>query len=129
RISNDKRNRFKIPLGTLLPYFEEDSRHAYVIIPGFYKKEVRTEQATHVSYTFSDAEKRTASNVFQLIDDIINWLKKTIYEFQQNPPANANAAVTYILTDAGFQDILKELSRYADLDVFLNLMIGVSGDP
>jgi len=129
RNHKDKQSQFKIPLGTLLPYFEEDSNHAYVIIPGFYKKEVRTGHTTQGTYTFSDSEKRTASNVFQLLDDITNWFKKILFEFQQNPTTDIEAAVKYIITDATFQDLLKELSRYADLDIFLNLLVGVSGDP
>ncbi len=125
--NRDKRNQFKIPLGTLLPYFEEDSNHAYVIIPGFYKKEMDAGEFVE-TYTLNDSEKRTASNVFQLMDDITNWFKKISFEFQQNPPVNSDAAIKYILTDAAFQDILKELSRYAEMDVFLNLLIGKSDD-
>jgi 5-hydroxyisourate hydrolase-like protein (transthyretin family) len=120
-----KDRQFKIPLGTLLPYFKEDSKHAYVIIPGFYNK-VDNEGA---AYTLNDAEKRTASNVFQLLDDIQNWFKKIISQFQQNPPTSIQVAVQIILTDSDFQDILKELSCYADLDIILNLFIGLSGDP
>jgi len=123
-----KRNQFKIPLGTLLPYFEEDSNHAYVIIPGFYKKVMDSGEFVE-TYTLNDAEKRTASDAFQLLDDIINWYKKIKFEFTQNPPVDTTAAVKYILTDDAFQDILKELSKYADLDIFLNLLVGVSGDP
>jgi len=123
----DKRHQFKIPLGTLLPYFEEDSNHAYVIIPGFYKKIMDAGEFVE-TYTLNDSEKRTASNVFQLMEDITNWFKKVTFEFQQNPPADTDAAVKYILTDAAFQDILKELCKYADMDVFLNLLIGKSGD-
>jgi 5-hydroxyisourate hydrolase-like protein (transthyretin family) len=129
RNHKDKQSQFKIPLGTLLPYFEEDSNHAYVIIPGFYKKEVRTGHTTQGTYTFFDSEKRTASNVFQLLDDITNWFKKISFEFQQNPPTDIQAALQIILTDSSFQNILKELSRYADLDIFLNLLVGFSGDP
>jgi hypothetical protein len=120
--------QFKIPLGTLLPYFEEDSNHAYVIIPGFYKKVMDSGEFVE-TYTLNDADKRTASNVFQLLDDITNWFKKIAFEFQKNPPADIQDAVRIILTDPDFQNILKELSKYADLDIFLNLLVGVSGDP
>lgn len=119
--------RIEIPLGTLLPYFEEDSYHAYVIIPGFYKKAMDKGEFVE-TYSLNDSEKRTASNVFQLLDDITNWFKKITYEFQQNPPADTQAAVQTILTDFDFQNILKELSKYADLDIFLNLLIGQSGN-
>jgi hypothetical protein len=126
--NKDKRIQFKLPLGTLLPYFDEDSKHAYVIIPGFYQR-VNNPGEFIETYTLNDSEKRTASNVFQLLDDITNWFKKISFHFQQNPPADSQSAVQIILTDSSFQDILKELSKYADLDVFINLLIGVSGDP
>ena len=125
--NRDKRNRFKFPLGTLLPYFEEDSNHAYVIIPGFYNKVMDSGEFVE-TYTLNDSEKRTASNVFQLLEDISNWFKTISFEFKTNPPADIPTAVKIILTDSGFQDLLKELSKYADLDIFLNLLVGVSGD-
>lgn len=123
-----KNRHYKFPLGTLLPYFKEDSNHAYVIIPGFYNKIMDSGEFVE-TFTLNDSEKRTASNVFQLMDDIINWFKKITFEFQQNPPADIQAAVQIILSDSDFQDILKELSKYADLDLFLNLLVGVSDDP
>ena len=54
---------FKWPLGTFLPYFMEDSKHAYVIIPGAY--------ASQVDQTTGEREftlKRTASNFFDTLD-------------------------------------------------------------
>jgi 5-hydroxyisourate hydrolase-like protein (transthyretin family) len=125
--NKDKRPQIKFPLGTLLPYFKEDSNHAYVIIPGFYKKVMDNGEFVE-TYSLNDSEKRTASTVFQLMDDITNWFKKISFEFQANPPADMQTAVRIILTDSAFQDILKELSKYADLDIFLNLLVGVSGD-
>lgn len=126
--TDNRKLNWKIPQGTLLPYFKEDSNHAYVIIPGFYKKVMDSGEFTE-TFTLNDSEKRTAYNVFRLMDDIANWFKKISFEFQQNPPTDVLAAVKIILTDSDFQDILKELSKYSDLDVFLNLLIGVSGDP
>ena len=121
------RSGLKIPLGTLLPYFMEDSKHSYVIIPGFYKKvEAEGDPKTH---TLNDNEKRTASDIFQLMDDIVSWFKKIQFEFQKNSPESMQAAIQRILTDSDFQDILKELSKYANLDIILNLLIGKIGDP
>lgn len=117
----------KIPQGTMLPYFDEDSNNAYVIIPGFYKKIINSGDIAQ-TYTLIDTEKRTASNVFQLIDDCINWFKKISAEFEETP-VDFETGFQIILKDAGFQDILKELSKYADLDIVLNLLIGESGDP
>lgn len=118
--------RFKIPLGTMLPYFKENSRQAYVIIPGFYKKD-NERVSTLNGLNFTDVEKRTASNIFQLIDDIINWFKKISADFQSNPPADITEAIQRILTDSDFQSILEELTKYMDLDFILNWMIGKGG--
>ncbi|NMH88793.1 Tc toxin subunit A-related protein [Flavivirga algicola] len=121
------RNRLKIPLGTLLPYFDEDSEHAYVVIPGFYKK-VQNGIGTANTHTLTDEEKRTASDVFQLLEDIMNWIKKITHEFNTNPPADAQAAVDMIITDPDFQDILKEISKYEALDFMFNFLIGKTGN-
>ena len=53
----------KIPLGTLLPYFIEDSDHAYVIMPGFYSRRIREQRDSRI--------QRTASDVLDLIEKII----------------------------------------------------------
>jgi hypothetical protein len=126
--SGDKQGRFKIPLGTMLPYFKEDSDHAYVIIPGFYKNET-TSTGLLETYTLTDSDKRTASDVFQLMDDIRNWFEKIKSEFETNPPANSGDAINAILIEASFQDILKELSMYADFDLLFTVLVGVSDDP
>ena len=113
----------KLPLGTLLPYFMEDSWHAYVIIPGFYKQEFSRGEFPDV-IGLNDDEKRTASNVFQLIDDIINWIKKMMQEFTTNPPAYPSEIIQRIIADADFQAIITEMSRYKGLQPLLQLMIG-----
>lgn len=127
--SVQKRYGFKLPLGTLLPYFKEDSNHSYVIIPGFYKKgeEVSIPGAASIRQ-LNDSEKRTASDVFQLIEDIENWFKKITAEFKENPPADNNAAIQLIINDADFQNILIEVSKYEILDFVFNLLIGNTGD-
>lgn len=118
---------FKIPLGTLLPYFMEDSDHAYVIIPGFYKKR-GIKGSSDASYSLNDEEKRTASDVFLLLEEIVNWFKKITQEFQTNPPVDIEIAIDTIITDPDFQDILKEISKYQALDFILNLLIGKTGN-
>ena len=117
----------KIPFGTLLPYFMEDSWHAYVIIPGFYNKEYSGGEFPSV-IGLNDEEKRTASDIFELIDDIINWLKKILLEFTTNPPANADAAINTILTDAKFQEIIQDMSIYDALRPLLQMLSGKTGN-
>jgi hypothetical protein len=53
---------FKWPVGTFLPYFMEDSKHAYVIIPGAYESEI-DETTGESAFTL----KRTASNFFDTL--------------------------------------------------------------
>ncbi|TAK64589.1 MAG: hypothetical protein EPO24_03185, partial [Bacteroidetes bacterium] len=110
---------FVIPKGTLLPYFMEDSSHAYVIIPGFYKL---------ANTQFDDSEKRTVSDVFLLIEEIKNWFKKMIYEFQINPSADRQAIINTIIRDPGFQEILEKIAKYEALDFILNFIIGKTGN-
>ncbi len=116
----NERVQFKIPLGTLLPYFKEDSNHAYVIIPGFYK----VEGSYKKNHTLSDGEKRTAFNVFTLLEAIGKWFKKMMLDFTANPPANQEEGIQRIIADTEFQDILAEMSYYEMFDPLLNLFIG-----
>ena len=122
-----QRRGLKIPFGTLLPYFMEDSWHAYVIIPGFYNQEYSGGEFPSV-VGLNDDEKRTASNVFQLIDDIINWIKKLWAAFQTTPPPNAQTAIDIIIADPDFQAIIQELSRYKALQPLLQMVIGKTGN-
>ena len=57
----DRHRGIKIPMGTLLPYFMEDSDHAYVITPGLYTRPDRDRPEATV--------QRTASDVLSLIED------------------------------------------------------------
>lgn len=96
----------KLPLGTLLPYFMEDSRHAYVIVPGLYGTQAQ-EGATPVLV------QRTGSNVLQLIQDIVALATKYIAIYAANP--DADALVSQLVADVDYQKILAELEVYATL--------------
>ena len=99
----------KLPLGTLLPYFKEDSNHAYVIIPGFYKREKEQETADSV------VVNRTGSNVIQLIEDIIALFKKYMAIYAENPGQDINALIQKLVADNEYQQIVAELKVYASL--------------
>lgn len=103
----NERRFFKIPLGTLLPYFKEDSKHAYVIIPGFYKtkRDENSNKETNV--------QRTGSDVMQLIEDIIALFKKYMAKYAANP--DINALLQELVADNDYQEIVEELKVYADL--------------
>lgn len=93
----------KIPLGTLLPYFKEDSIHAYVIIPGFYNIE-KDENSGDEVYV-----KRTGSDVMQLIEDVAAFIKKIVL-YQSDPTEDKTKE---LLDD--FQKIVDELKVYGGL--------------
>ncbi|OPX85500.1 MAG: hypothetical protein A4E53_03494 [Pelotomaculum sp. PtaB.Bin104] len=109
----------KIPLGTLLPYFMEDSSHAYVIIPGFYEKKrkfIRPDREVKENVIFTglstnevDPVKRSGSDVMQLIEDIIALIKGFV-KYQAAPDPEQ---LTELIDD--FQKIVAELKVYGGL--------------
>lgn len=99
----------KLPLGTLLPYFKEDSNHAYVIIPGFYEREREQETADSV------VVNRTGSHVMHLIEDIIALFNKYIAKYKADPGQDINALIQELVADNDYQQIVNELKVYASL--------------
>ncbi len=99
----------KIPLGTLLPYFMEDSSHAYVIIPGFYKK------TKEIGLGEAVLEKRTGSDVLQLIEDLIDLALKYIQKYQEDPAHDIEALKAELVADEDFQDIKKRIIEFIGL--------------
>ena len=103
---NDRRF-IKIPLGTLLPYFKEDSKHAYVIVPGFYKTE-RSENSDEEVFV-----QRTGSNVMQLLEDIVALFNKYMAKYAENP--DITALLQELVADPDYQKIVDEIHVYAGL--------------
>lgn len=93
----------KISRGFLLPYFMEDSDHAYVVLPGFY----RTDRIPNGTVLV----KKTASDVFQLINDVKIW----ITSYRAKPPMSQEEWALWI---AEFHRIA------ADLQVYRGLLYG-----
>ena len=93
----------KIPLGTLLPYFMEDSDHAYVIIPGFYKTNKNSNTGEPIYL------QRTGSNILQLIEDINALLIKYMALYGTNP--NIQALIQKLIQDPEYQRIIAELKE------------------
>lgn len=112
---HDGYRSFKIPLGTLLPYFMEDSSHAYVITPGFYQRRSRTERAESFTTGASDSVsiQRTGSDVLQLIEDIIALFNKYMAKLKAGQaPASV---IQELLADEDYHDVVEELQLYATL--------------
>jgi hypothetical protein len=99
----DRQRTFKLPLGTLLPYFMEDSSHAYTIIPGLYREDKDPETGEPVFV------KRTGSDIMQLIEDIIALAIKYLKIFQANPGQDINQFWENLTADPEFQRIFEEV--------------------
>ena len=99
----DRQRVFKLPLGTLLPYFMEDSSHAYTIIPGLYREDKDPQTGNPVFV------KRTGSDIMQLIEDVIALARKYIKIFQDNPGQDINQFWANLLADPEFQRIFEEV--------------------
>jgi hypothetical protein len=108
--NNERGRRFKIPFGTLLPYFMEDSNHAYVIIPGFYNREERER-----GYVLDDSRKRTAWNVFTLINNVVALFNKYLAIYIADPSHDIQAVIQQLVKDSDYQDIIEELRLYRTL--------------
>jgi len=106
-VSFEGRSTIKIPLGTLLPYFMEDSQHAYAIVPGFYKT-VAGDNGGDPTVV-----QRTASDVMKLIEDIIALFNKYLAIYRANP--DLTALLEQLVADVDYQDIVAELKVYGTL--------------
>lgn len=104
----------KWPLGTLLPYFMEDSQYAYVITPGFYKsKAVGAASESFTTANTSGEIQRTASNVLQFIEDIIALYQKYLAKLQGGQ--SLADVVAELTADEDYHDVVAELKVYATL--------------
>lgn len=99
----------KVPFGTLLPYFMEDSFHAYVIIPGLYGQDRDPSTGEPIFI------KRTVSNVLQLIEDIIALFWKYVAEYKANPDQDIKALIDKLKADTDYQEIDAEIKIYPTL--------------
>ena len=109
-LGNKLRDRsLKLPLGTLLPYFMENSHQAYAIIPGFYSRQRKPEddEVTQV--------RRTASDVMKLIKDIIALYSKYMAKYKADPGQDVKALLKELVEDNDYQAIVSELKVYGTL--------------
>ena len=111
----------RIPLGTLLPYYMEDSNHSYVIVPGFYEKTAQVNKpdgliGENISISGSGETeyqniKRTVSDVLQLFEDIAAFIQSyKKYKANSSPTEEQKAE---IIDDA--LEIVHEFQIYAGL--------------
>lgn len=99
----------KVPLGTLLPYFFEDSKHNYVIVPGFYghDKDPETGQPIVIRRTYTD--------VLKLLEAVIALYNKYVQIVKENPNMPAADLLAKLVADPDFQHIMNEWKVYSQL--------------
>lgn len=93
----------KIPFGTWLPYFFEDSNRAYTIIPGLYAQERGGET------------KRTYSDILKLIEDIIALIVKYLAKLNATPAPDPADVLAELAVDPDYLHILDEWEIYGSL--------------
>ncbi|WP_444944305.1 neuraminidase-like domain-containing protein [Microbulbifer sp. ZKSA006] len=104
----------KFPLGTLLPYFMEDSEQGYVIIPGFYARASGDPSGELTSASSSTTEvRRTASDVIQFIEDALNLYLKVVARVQAGE--SFADVVQDLPNDDDYQKLLSEFQTYTEL--------------
>ncbi|KIO75805.1 hypothetical protein TH53_18480 [Pedobacter lusitanus] len=103
-----RQGRFKGVMGTLMPYFMEDSYHAYVIVPGFYNTNTKDDTGPLLL-------QRTIADVLQLIDDIIALGKKYMAKLKAVPAPDPVELVKELNKDEEFQRIKTEIDHYQEL--------------
>lgn len=93
----------KVPFGSWLPYFFEDSSRAYVIVPGLYQRE-----------SGGDTQ-RTVSDFLQLIDDVVALILKYVAKLTASPAPILQDVVEELAVDPDFLHVRDEFEVYGTL--------------
>ncbi|SMX36817.1 neuraminidase-like domain-containing protein [Maliponia aquimaris] len=93
----------KLPLGTWLPYFFEDSERAYAVVPGLYSPDD------------GGKTKRTFSDILKLVEDILALVARYVARLTATPAPDPAAVLSDLLEDPDFIDIRDEIQRYFGL--------------
>ncbi len=94
----------KLPLGTWLPYFLENSTSAYVVVPGLYSADPM------------DATRRTASDFLQFLRDLLALVRKYLAILTATPAPDPADVWEDFLADPDFIHLMDELTVYQSLD-------------
>ncbi len=105
---SDNLRYIKLPFGTLMPYFFEDSAHAYAVIPGFYGRE-KTKEGEAVEL------KRSFSDVLMFIEDICALINKYVLKLKEDPNQDVQALLRELVADPDYHAIVSEWSVYREL--------------
>lgn len=107
-VAYERYRTLKIPMGTLLPYFMEDSNHAYVIVPGFYGQREREPEGDNPALI-----RRTASDVLDLLEAMVALYQKYMAKIKAGEPTAK--VLQELLADEDYHKIVAELAVYKTL--------------
>jgi hypothetical protein len=100
-----ERRFIHLVFGTFMPFFFEDNRHGYVLVPGFYGAIDRE--------TGGRTTIKTFSNIRQLFVDVVAFITKylQLWAAAQND-AERQAVIAQLLADPEYARILQEFDSY-----------------
>lgn len=101
--------KYQLPLGTLMPFFYGDYDRSYVIVPGFYEQRVRDDVAS------LGGNRKTFSDILQLVEDAVALLVKYLQKYQEDPAHDLQALIEELQRDPEYIRITEEISVYQKL--------------
>lgn len=111
--------RLALPLGTLLPWFFGDLARDYVVVPGFYPSRGRDDELDLTAEVDPTAElgarKKTASNVLDLVEDVLLLVQKYLAKHAADPGVPLADLVAELTADPDYLAIVDEVSSYQGL--------------
>jgi len=100
-----ERRFVNVVFGTFMPFFFEDNRHGYVLIPGFYGAIDRE--------TGDRSTVKTFSNIRQLFVDVVALITKYLQLWAAaQTDAERQAVIAQLLADPEYARILQEFDSY-----------------
>jgi peptidoglycan hydrolase-like protein with peptidoglycan-binding domain len=100
------RDVINLVFGTFMPFFFEDNRHGYVLVPGFYGVIDRE--------TGERSTVKTFSNIRQLFVDIVALVTKYLQLWAAaQTDADRQAVIAQLLADPEYARILQEFDSYS----------------
>ncbi|MEV7099475.1 neuraminidase-like domain-containing protein [Amycolatopsis sp. NPDC051045] len=112
---------FALPLGTLLPFFFGDYYRGYVIVPGFYPVRDRENHQKPITEADLAKYKKTASDVFQLIDDVTALLLTYVAKFKATPGMTLKELVDELRKDPAYLAVVAQIDAFRKLRYGLNV--------
>lgn len=113
-IHGDERRRLGLPLGTLMPWFFGDYDRSYVVVPGFYPRRERP-GILDSGNGAAPVDRKTFSNVLQLVEDVVALIAKYLKKFAENPSQPLADLFHALVADPEYLRLREEVRSYKGL--------------